>query len=82
MSTPRRNSVASTDPKEVVTLRNLGSGSKLLPLGSPVGWTLPLEWLRSESLWDRGRFGLLSLEDNGLPLLNMRGGTTSDLDED
>jgi hypothetical protein len=76
MATPRRYSVASTVPKEVVTLRNPGAGSKLLPLGCPARWTLPLEWLRSESLWDRGRLGLLSLEDNwfGLPLLNMRGG--------
>jgi hypothetical protein len=75
MATPRRYLVASTVPKEVVTLRNPGAGSKLLPLGCPARWTLPLEWLRLESLWDRGRLGLLSLEDNwfGLPLLNMKG---------
>jgi hypothetical protein len=63
-STPRRNLVAKTDPKEVVTLRILEAGSKLLPLGCPVCWILPLEWLRSESVWDHCRLGRLWLEDN------------------
>jgi hypothetical protein len=56
--------VAKIDPQEVVTLRILEAGSKLLPLGCHVCWTLPLEWLRSKSVWDRCRLGLLSLEDN------------------